>query len=190
MPRFPSPSPRVVDDDEPSQQQPDASASEKESVVEATQPSVEEVSPPTADEPCISPSPAVHFEPPAQGTTVLPPQQGSDNDWSMVANSVVKNAVNDAVDNVASSMTHPDMPPPAPRPPLEQQEQPPDNNMRPEGTYSATAPPIYPNNQIPETPSSRVTECDVMSDYQSNVREEDVPNDGTRCAPRRRVGQG
>jgi len=188
MPRFPSPSPRiVVDDDELSQQQPDANATcKEESVVEASQPSVEEVSPPMVDdEPCIIPSPDVHSEPSAQQTTVLPPQQqgSGDNDWSMIANSVVNDAINDAVNNVASSMTHPDMPPPAPRPPLQQQqrEQPQsdnsNNNIRPEGTYSATAPPIYPNNQIPETPSSRVTECDVMSDYQSNVREEDVPND-------------
>ncbi|KAL7553127.1 hypothetical protein ACHAWF_016380, partial [Thalassiosira exigua] len=32
---------------------------------------------------------------------------------------------------------------------------------------------------LPETPSSRVTECDAMSDYQSHVREEDVPPVGT-----------
>jgi hypothetical protein len=42
--------------------------------------------------------------------------------------------------------------------------------------YSSTSPPIYPNNQIPRTPSSRVTECDVMSDYQMQVCEEDFPD--------------
>jgi len=43
----------------------------------------------------------------------------------------------------------------------------------PAATYSATAPPVYPANEVPETPSSRVTECDVMSDYQAQLKEED-----------------
>ena len=46
----------------------------------------------------------------------------------------------------------------------------------PAPSYSATAPPIYPANSVPGPSSSRVTDCDVMSDYQDYVRDEDVPD--------------
>ncbi len=116
-------------------------------------------------------------------------------DWNSVTDSMVK--VADAVHKVVMVAPPPPIPPEAVAPHLDtvtaeplvvtippsintttafdtQTETP--TAINPAVFYSSTSPPIYPNNEFPKTPSSRVTECDVMSDYQLQVCEEDFPD--------------
>eukprot|EP00804_Cyclotella_cryptica_P019129 CCRYP_020877-RB/>CCRYP_020877-RB protein AED:0.03 eAED:0.03 QI:259/1/1/1/0.8/0.66/6/654/2801 len=98
-------------------------------------------------------------------------------DWNIVASSVVQEILNDAVHRVASQIETPADTTsknigtirPAPHTPNSS-----DEHVTHAVTFSATAPPVY-HGQLPDAESSRVTECDAMSDYQSFVRDEDVP---------------
>lgn len=134
--------------------------------------------------------------PPASGTSSV--NFNDDVDWNSVAKSMGK--VEDAVHKVGIVAPPPPIPPEAvvlphdivtsrslfgaPPPavnssnandttPIEAETP---IGIDPAIFYSSTSPPIYPNNQFPRTPSSRVTECDVMSDYQMQVCEEDFPD--------------
>lgn len=125
--------------------------------------------------------------PPALGTSSV---NFDDNvDWNSVANSMVK--VEDAVHKVVVMAPPPPILPEAVAPrhdsvaaqsimvaPSPANETPTETltAIDPAVFYSSTSPPIYPSNQFPKTPSSRVTECDVMSDYQMQVCEEDFPD--------------
>ena len=86
------------------------------------------------------------------------------DDRNIVASTVVRDTLNDAVERVATKAISDN----ESSVPISSED------TSQHVTFSATAPPVY-HGSLPEAESSRVTECDAMSDYQSFVKDEDLP---------------